>query len=427
MAAAFPDTMILTPTSRWPTRLPETTVQTVLSGHVPAARLSRPVADCPLASIIVVVLNNLLYNRLCLESVLVNTEYPNYEVIVVDNGSTDGTPEYLSGVRAMHPQITVVTNADNRGFAPAANQGLAAAAGDVLVLLNNDTVVPPGWLSRLVPHLRDRSVGLLGPLTNRAANEAQIEAGYHTYGEFLDFVRSHTAAHDGRTFDMTRLIMFCAAMRRDTYERIGPFDERFAVAMFEDDDYARRVRAAGYRITCAEDVFVHHFGQASIGHLAASQEYGALFEQNRARFEDKWTTVWESHHPRPRVEYEQLKDRLRRVVASHLPREAVALVASKGDDQLVDLPCQGWHFPQLAHGGYAGHHPADSADAIAQLEALRAKGGDFLVVPATMFWWFDHYREFSLHLEHHYCLLIDDPQTCKIFALRQHDYVRRKA
>lgn len=427
MATAFPDTMILTPTSRWPTRLPETTVQTVLSGHVPAARLSGHVADCPLASIIVIVLNNLLYNRLCLESVLVNTEYPNYEVIVVDNGSTDGTPEYLRDVSAMHPQVTVLTNAGNRGFAPAANQGLAAAAGDVLVLLNNDTVVPPGWLTRLAPHLRDRSVGLVGPLTNRAANEAQIDAGYHTYGELLDFVRSHTAAHDGRTFDVSRLIMFCAAMRRDTYERIGPFDERFAVAMFEDDDYARRVRAAGYRITCAEDVFVHHFGQASIGQLAASREYGALFEQNRARFEEKWATVWESHHPRPRADYEQLKDRLRRAVDLHLPRKAVALVASKGDDQLVDLSCQGWHFPQLAHGEYAGHHPADSADAIAQMEALRAKGADFLVLPASMFWWLDHYREFRVHLEHRYWLLIDDPETCKIFALRQPDHARRKA
>lgn len=417
-AAPFPSALVLTPTSRWPTRLPDATVRTVLANPLPARLSGADAAAAPLVSIIVVALDNLAFNRLCLESVLVNTASPSYEVIVVDNGSTDDTPAYLRELAAIHPNVRVLTNARNLGFAPAVNQGLADAAGDVLVLLNNDTVVPPGWLTGLVRHLEVPDLGLIGPVTNRAANEAQIEVDYHTYGEFLDFARAYTEAHAGQTVEASRLIMFCAAMRRDAYERVGPFDEQFAVAMFEDDDYVLRARQAGYRIECAEDVFIHHFGQATIGHLAASREYGALFDRNRRRFEEKWAAPWETHQPRRRVPHQQLRERVRQAVEATLPLDAVVLVVSKGDDDLLGFRCrQAWHFPQLEHGQYAGHHPADSADAIAQLEELRAKGGNFLVLPATTLWWLDHYEGFRQHIESRYRVLLEDRDTCLIFAL----------
>ena len=102
------------------------------------------------ASIVIVTHDNLLFTRMCLESVLACTEYPDYELIVVDNGSRDGTPEYLHELAAANPHVRLVLNPDNAGFARACNQGLALARGDVLVLLNDDTLVPPGWLPRLI-------------------------------------------------------------------------------------------------------------------------------------------------------------------------------------------------------------------------------------------------------------------------------------
>ena len=419
--AAFPPDLVLSPTSRWPTTLPDETVRAVLRRPVPAGRppAVQAMRSRPRASIVVVTYGNLVYNRLCLESVLANTHGVEYELVVVDNGSPDETPAYLRVLARLHPQVRVHCNARNLGFAAASNQGLAAATGEVLVLLNNDTIVPPGWLARLDRHLEDPAVGLVGPVTNRTGNEAQIETGYRTYGELLAFARAHQDTHDGERFDIRMVAMFCAALRRQTFEHVGPLDERFGIGLFEDDDYALRVRAAGYRVVCAEDTFVHHFGQASIGQLAASGAYGALFEANRRRFEAKWGVTWQPHQRRPNQAYGELADRIRAVARAALPTGATVLVVSKGDDDLLDLGGpRGWHFPQANDGTYAGYYPADSAAAIAHLEAMRAKGAEFLLFPSTALWWLEHYRGFREHLEARHELAVAQSETCYVFALK---------
>jgi GT2 family glycosyltransferase len=236
---------------------------------------------------------------MCLASVLENTEYPNYEVIVVDNASSDGTVEELKRLAGSIPFVKMILNDHNAGFGPGNNQGLAAATGEIFVLLNNDTVVPRGWLTRLARHLDDPAIGLIGPATNRSCNEAQIDIPYQTYGEFQAVARSQGERHDGERLPIRMPMMFCVAFRRDTYERLGPLDERYEVGMFEDEDYALRAKAAGLHVAWTPEVYVHHAYHASIGKLLPSGEYMRLVKLNQGRFEEKWGICWERHRAVP--------------------------------------------------------------------------------------------------------------------------------
>jgi GT2 family glycosyltransferase/glycosyltransferase involved in cell wall biosynthesis len=247
------------------------------------------------ASVIIVTYNNLALTRLCLESLFRNTDYPNYEVIVVDNSSSDDTQSYLVKLSACHENLKIILNETNLGFAKANNQGIRRSSGDYIVLLNNDTIAPRGWLSRLLKHLDDPKVGMVGPVTNFVGNEAKLQVGYRTWGEMEEFAQNQTWDNHGRIADIHMLAMFCVAMRRDVFEEVGELDEQFGVGMFEDDDYSIRVKQKGYRVICAADAFVHHFGQAAFGKLIRTGHYDRIFDENREKFERKWNVKWAPH------------------------------------------------------------------------------------------------------------------------------------
>jgi GT2 family glycosyltransferase len=380
----------------------------------PAAAAGRPEV-----SVVVVTRDNLAFLRICLESVLAGTECP-CEVVVVDNGSSDGTHPYLVELAERNASVRLIVNGLNHGFAVGCNQGAAAATGDALVLLNDDTAVGPGWFGRLAVHLEDARVGMVGPITNRTGNEAQIDADYRTWGDLVRFAEARARDHAGEAFEIPTLTMFCVAMRRTLYEEVGPLDERFETGLLEDDDYSRRVREAGYKLLCADDAFVHHFGETSFGKLVASGEYARVLEANRTRFEEKWQAPWQPYARRHSTRYLDLTQRVRQAVADAVPAEATLLVVSRGDDQL--LPRDGhraWHFPRAETGAYAGHHPASSEDAIARLEAERAAGAEYIVFPRTGFWWLEHYEGFRRHLDDGYRLTFSDPESCVIYDIRK--------
>lgn len=423
---AFPADLVIQPVSRRPLRLPDETVQAILGRPLPgpagvggpAAGQSVGAATPPRASIVVVTIDKLALTRLCLESLRGHTEDPSWEVIVVDNGSTDGTTDYLLRLARREPRIRLQLNGRNLGFAAATNVGLSMAAGEVLVLLNNDTIVPPGWLSALCRHLERGRVGAVGPVTNRIGNEAQVEAPYRTYGGFLEFAAARARRRAGEAFDIPALTMFCFAMRRDVYARIGALDEGFGIGTLEDDDYSLRLTEAGYALVCADDVFVHHFGQASFGDLVAEGTYDRVLRESRRRFEEKWGRPWRPCGRRPGPAYQALVGRIRRLVPRLVPEGATVLVASRGDDELLDLEGrEGWHFPQAEGGVWAGHYPADSRGCVEHLEALKERGAGFLLIPRTGLWWLDHYPDFALHLENRYHAVHRDSGTCLLFAL----------
>ena len=118
--------------------------------------------------------------------------------------------------------------------------------------------------------------------------------------------------------------------------------------------------------------------------------------------------------------YRQLVRRIRELVRTALPPESRVAVVSKGDDGLLDLyGRRASHFPQAADGRYSGYYPKSSLSVIAHLEAVRARGAEYLLLPATALWWLDHYPGFFEHLQRRYLRAVDDPDACVIYSLRE--------
>jgi hypothetical protein len=118
-------------------------------------------------------------------------------------------------------------------------------------------------------------------------------------------------------------------------------------------------------------------------------------------------------------EYRAVVSRVRELVMRHVPIDVPVVVASKGDEELVDLDGRvGWHLPQTEEGLYAGHHFADGAEAVEQLERLRARGAGFFVLPGSSWWWLEHYPELTAHLERHHATVVREEGVCLIVDLR---------
>lgn len=308
------------------------------------------VTTFPRVSIVIPTWNGLEFTMQCLASVLADTNYPNFEVIVVDNASEDGTAAYLSTLASRDPRIRIVLNDRNEGFAGAINRGLSIASGDRFVILNNDVVVPRGWLHPMVRHLTDETIGQVVSVTSFAGNEARIDVPYRELSGMEPFAWRYTRDHRGRIFDIAVAAMYCVGMRRDVWESVGPLDEDYEIGMFEDDDYSHRVRLAGFRVVCAEDVFVHHFGAASFSTLDKA-EYDAIWKRNQQRFEQKWGVSWIPHQPRRRVE--QLPIGSEPQAGSSYP-ELIAAEASKWSRHL-DVEKSGEWNSWLDHPAIAAH------------------------------------------------------------------------
>ncbi len=241
-----------------------------------------------MASIIILCCDGLEYTRPCLESVLRRTRPP-YKLVLVDNGSSDGTPAYLEEIRSRPgpARVEVVRNETNAGFPAGCNQGLARAKGRWVVFLNNDTVVTGGWLEGLTaPALRDPQVGMVGAVTNYSRPPQQVEVDYDGLKGMEAFAARRRLDHAGKALGVERLTGFCLLARRDVLEKVHGFDEGYGLGFFDDDDLSVKVLRAGYKLLVAQDVFVHHFGSRTFAALKV--DCPRRLEENLRRFREKW-------------------------------------------------------------------------------------------------------------------------------------------
>jgi GT2 family glycosyltransferase len=485
-------------------------------------------------TIVLPVHNRAALTRGCLDVLLADPP-ADCEVVVVDDASTDSTPELLAGYGE---SIRSLTLAENGGYANACNEGAARAGGEALVFLNNDTEPRPGWLDALRRHLqahpRAAAIGAKLLYPTGAVQHAGVVIGQDGYPHnlYAGLPAEHPAVNRSRA--LQAVTGACMLVRRDAFERVGGFDTGF-VNSLEDVDLCLRLGEAGGEVRYCHEAVVVHLESASRGRQDRFERSVALWRErwrDRAPRDDlsvyasdgllefeypesyplrmavspllaavdsgRYVELEEllegyarqvgdllgevvrltaaagaaagtSAQARPpaeavagdgefdraefareanrleeevralqqrleeagpsdpedpseeftasrRLGYRRQVERVREAVREAVPAGASVLVVSRGDRELVDLDGRAaGHFPQDPAGGYLGHHPRDSADAIARLEALRAGGAQYLVLPAASSWWLDHYTGFAEHLSRRYPAT--DRDACAIYEL----------
>ena len=249
-------------------------------------------------SVVILAFGDALWTGTTLQSLFDGGDhYPDLEVIVVDNGSDDATLAELRKACASHPGVRLIENGENLGFARGNNAGLSAAAGEYVLLLNNDTYLAPGAIHAMVRHLRDNpGIGVVGPLTNNIGNEARLDVHYADMAEMIDVARSVTTGYRGMYSPVRVSAYFAAMFRTADLETFGLLPEEYGRGMFEDDDHCETIRKHGFICALAEDAFVHHHLSGTFSTIGGDEKR-RLFERNRAVFEAKWG-AWIPHEYR---------------------------------------------------------------------------------------------------------------------------------
>lgn len=223
-------------------------------------------------SIVMPVLNQLSYTQGCLQSLKAELE-AGVELIIIDNGSTDGTPQFLASLTG----VRIITNNQNRGCAAGWNQGVEAATREWVVMLNNDVIVAPGWLESLVSFAEKEKLGVVTP----GIREGPLNYSFADYAaDYLSRMREkkRIGAANG----------ICFMVHRSVFKKIGTFDEGFRIGGFEDADFFMRAKLAGFQLGTTGSAFLHHFGsitQIAVRKTPVANSYGA---ENRAYFRKKW-------------------------------------------------------------------------------------------------------------------------------------------
>jgi GT2 family glycosyltransferase len=238
------------------------------------------------ASIIIPVFNQVFYTRVCLASL--EREQGEAEVILVDNGSRDETPQVLATWAAQDPGRRVVTHSENQGFARGCNSGADATTREFLVFLNNDTFVLAGWLANLLEPFEDSTVWVTGSrLLYPSGHVQHVGVAFDDVGPhhaFVGLAGNSPMVLEPR--DYQAVTGAALAIRSSVFRHLGGFDESYENS-FEDVDLCLRVRKDGGRVMYVPDSVAYHFESMTEGRV------GPTDMRNYELFMARWADTYE--------------------------------------------------------------------------------------------------------------------------------------
>jgi len=234
-------------------------------------------------SIIIVSYNQKMALEGCIDSIYRNNCKDTFEIIVVDNASTDGVTDYLR-----QQDIVLVCNEQNQGFGYACNQGIERAKKDNdIFFLNNDTIVTSNAIFFLRMGLyENEKVGATGSVSNYCGKNQLIDDGI----ESIDYIDIYAAKNNvlmKQPYEKQSVLSgFSLMIKREVLDKVGGFDLLYGKGYFEDADLCIRIAVAGYWLLICRNSFIFHYGSLSFREI--KQEYNELYMENRKKFIDKW-------------------------------------------------------------------------------------------------------------------------------------------
>jgi O-antigen biosynthesis protein len=217
--------------------------------------------------------NQIEYTRLCLESILRHTNRP-YKLVLIDNGSTDGTLLYFQSIAQRHPDTFIIHYEQNEIVEKIGNEYMQTIDTDYMIGVTNDTIVHAGWADNLIDALTSApDIGMVGPRANCISGEQLLYPGatYSNLEEYQEVARHWAETHMGEYFQTQRVVGMLVALRLSAFKATGGYDVNLptngpdGAYGYSDDDLSAKMIKAGYRLLIANNVFIHHFGGVTVG------------------------------------------------------------------------------------------------------------------------------------------------------------------
>lgn len=256
-----------------------------------------------LTSIIILNYNGSGVVEHCIDSIINNTDSP-YELILIDNFSTDSSRNYVENVEQtvikskLCRRIKTVLLDKNVGYGAGNNAGMEVATGKYICIMNNDIIVPEGWLTSLIRNKEVAKADVVGPVCNYSGGYQMLPAekddkrDFPDVDEYFTYVKKYMN-YSEPYFEVDTLMGWCMLFDRSIFIEYGGFDPRFGLGTWEDNDFCTRLYGIGKKLIVARNVILFHHG--NVAFKSSNVNMQGLLYKNRQIYLDKWAPLYVSN------------------------------------------------------------------------------------------------------------------------------------